>query len=108
MADRARAVEVQPLAPNGVRRAAVVDVQLKVVPEGEAETVREDVVEAGHVRGEVNLRRPLPAAIRRAAVVSVPKRPGAGIHPGDAHVAGDPRGDRRECVVDALRRLRYT
>src|SRR5262249_54137269 len=104
--DRARLVVVEPLAPDGLRRAGVVDGQLEVVAEREIEAGGRDVVEAGDVARQRRLGAPGGAAVLRRAEIDVPLRAVARVHPGGADVARGPGGERREAVRGPDRRHR--
>src|SRR5262249_31263671 len=79
--DRARLVVVEPLAPDGLGRAGVVDGQLEVVAEREIEAGGRDVVEAGDVARQRRLGAPGGAAVLRRAEIDVPLRAVARVHP---------------------------
>src|SRR5207249_1895141 len=82
--DRTRSVVVQSFAPYCLGLAAAVDVHFEVVAERKAEAVTLDVAVCGKVGGELCFARPGRAAVGRAAVVDVPERVLARIHPSDS------------------------
>jgi hypothetical protein len=86
--------------------AAVVDGKLEVVAEWKSEAALLDIAEARDVGREIGFAQPGSAAVARAAIVGIPQRAGAGVHPGDPHIAGLARYDRRERMIHAIWRER--
>src|SRR5207245_9593479 len=99
--DRTRSVVVQSFAPYRLRLAAAVDVHFEVVAERKAEAVTLDVAVSGKVCGELCFARPGRTAVGRAAVVDVPERVLARIHPSDSHVTRRASHNCGEAVFDS-------
>src|SRR5256886_17055540 len=92
---------VQSFAPYCLGLAAAVDVHFEVVAERKAEAVTLDVAVCGKVGGELCFARPGRAAVGRAAVVDVPERVLARIHPSDSHVTRRASHNCGEAVFDS-------
>src|SRR6202021_2309763 len=75
--DGARRFVISSLAPYRVGGSLVIDSDGEIVAEGEAESVRKNVVVVARpirpLPGELRLRRPGGAAVRRTAVESIPQ-----------------------------------
>src|ERR1035438_1467455 len=111
--DRTGRLVIEALAPDHLRGTLAVDGEAEVVSEGEAETIRQDVVVASHRPGELALGVPRGAAVGGTAVVGVPERKiqmarfrCSCVHPRDAHVARRARDHCRKRMPDAPRHPR--
>src|SRR5580693_3344176 len=94
--DRTRRPEVQAFAPRGLRSSLVIDADHEVVAKWKAEAFGANIAVAGHVTGNPRLRRPGCAAVGGTAVIHIPQRIVARIHPSDSHIAGVSGCERRK------------
>src|SRR5713226_8474339 len=99
--DRSRRLIIHPLAPYRVGIVVVVDGNPEIVAERETEAFLADVAIASDIAGEAGLVRPGRAAVRGTAVVGIPVRPVASVHPSHSHVAGAACDDCGEGMLDS-------